>query len=319
METKTLSTESIASPQPSAGGPAAPACATCGAPLAADQRYCLECGERSPQTSEFLRSGAPVAAPPPSTPPRPPGTPADAPQGPRSNTVSLLAGVGVLLLAMGVGVLIGRSGSSSKQSPAPVEVVTQAGAPTGASAEASFTGDWPSGTSGYTVQLQTLPVSGTTVASVSAAKSAASGKGATAVGALKSEEFASLSGQDYVIYSGVYHKQAEAEKALGALKKSFPAAKVIHVSESASGGSGGGGSGGRSSSSGGEANRTRPARCRNPRRRPHFRTTTPRARSSRKNRRNCPTSSKRADGGADHARSHECNCAAAQRGAPAGR
>ncbi len=254
-EVTTLSTESIASPQPSAGGPAAPACAACGSPLAADQRYCLECGERCPQTSEFLRSGAPVAGSPPTTPAQPPGASSDSPHGPRSNTVSLLAGVGVLLLAMGVGVLIGRSGGSSKQGPAPVEVVTQAGTPTGASAEPSFSGDWPSGTSGYTVQLQTLPVSGTTVAAVNTAKSAASGKGASGVGALKSEEFASLSGQNYVIYSGTYHKQAEAQKALGALKKNFPGAKVIHVSAGASGGSGGTGAGGGASSSGGSGSK----------------------------------------------------------------
>lgn len=254
-EVTTLSTESIATPQPSAGGSAAPACAACGSPLAPDQRYCLECGERCPQTSDFLRSGAPVGASPPAGPPRPPGVPADAPQAPRSNTVSLLAGVGVLLLALGVGVLIGRSGASSKQSPAPVQVVTAGGVGTGSSTEASFTGDWPSGTSGYTVQLQTLPVTGTTVASVAAAKAAAGGKGAPAVGALKSEEFASLSGENYVIYSGDFHKQSEAQKALATLKKNFPGAKVIRVSESGSGGSGGGGggsgTGGASKSSGG--------------------------------------------------------------------
>ncbi len=240
-----LSTESIASQQPSAGGPAVPACTACGAPLAADQRYCLECGERSPQTSEFLRSSAPVAASPPSSPPRPPGAPPESGQGPRNNnTVSLLAGVGVLLLAMGVGVLIGRSGGSSKQSQAPVQVVTQAaGAPTGsATAEAAFTSDWPSGTKGYTVQLQTAPVAGTTVAAVAADKTAALGKGAGSVGALKSSEFSSLGGENYVIYSGVYHKRSEAQKALPALAKKFPGAKVVEVSNAPSGASSGGSS-----------------------------------------------------------------------------
>ncbi len=69
---------------------------------------------------------------------------------------------------------------------------------TSAPSEASFTGDWPSGTSGYTVQLQTLPTAGTTVSAVEAAKTAASGKGAKAVGALKSEEFSSLTAGSYV-------------------------------------------------------------------------------------------------------------------------
>jgi hypothetical protein len=146
----------------------------------------------------------------------------------------VIAGVGVLLLAMGVGVLIGRSGAS-KPSTAPPQVITVASsAPsTGTAttpAEASFTGDWPSGKSGYTVQLQTLPQSGTAASAVESAKSAASTKGAKAVGALKSEEFSSLSSGSYVIYSGIFTKKPEAEKALAGLKKSFPGAKVIDVS-----------------------------------------------------------------------------------------
>jgi hypothetical protein len=51
----------------------------------------------------------------------------------RGNTVTVLAGVGVLLLAMGVGVLIGRSGSSKPvTTPAQVISVAQPGATTGA-------------------------------------------------------------------------------------------------------------------------------------------------------------------------------------------
>jgi hypothetical protein len=149
----------------------------------------------------------------------------------------VIAGVGVLLLAMGVGVLIGRSGAP-KQASAPPQVITVAsatpatGAATTAPTEASFTGDWPPGKSGYTVQLQTLPQSGTAVSAVESAKSAASAKGAKAVGALKSEEFSSLSSGSYVIYSGIFNKKPEAERALASLKKSFPGAKVIKVANS---------------------------------------------------------------------------------------
>ncbi len=147
----------------------------------------------------------------------------------------------MLLLALGVGVLIGRSGGSSKPSQAPIQVVTQSGgtgASTAPNAEASFTSDWPSKTKGYTVELQTLPIAGTTVASVEAAKTAATGKGAGSVGALKSSEFPSVGGETYVIYSGVYHKKGEAQKALAGLKKKYPTAKVIEVSSHASGSSG---------------------------------------------------------------------------------
>jgi hypothetical protein len=171
----------------------------------------------------------------PGAPARPPGhTPVAGGAAQRGNALTVIAGVGVLLLAMGVGVLIGRSGSS-KAAPAPVPTISVTAPPAAAAtpapaAEATFTGSWPAGTSGYTVQLQKLPQKGTAVSAVEAAKSSAGAKGATALGALKSEEFSSLAPGSYVIYSGVYHTMAQAQKALGGLRKSFPGASVIHVS-----------------------------------------------------------------------------------------
>jgi hypothetical protein len=255
-----LSTESIVGA--ASANETVSACTACGAPLAGDQRYCLECGERRASVSEFLRSGPPRAASPPASPPgsRPPELPGD-PQPPRGNALSLIAGIGVLLLAMGVGVLIGRSGGGTAKSAPPAEVVTVAGTGSagGSSTEESFSDDWPSGKKGYTVQLQTLPVEGTTVAAVSQAKTAATGKGAGSVGALKSEDFPSLTAGDYVIYSGVYDKRAEAQKALGSLKKSFPGAKVVEVSEKSSKtSSGGAGSTKGSSGSGSDLNHPAP-------------------------------------------------------------
>jgi SPOR domain len=173
-----------------------------------------------------------AASPPtPSTPPTPVRGEGSAA---RQNALLVLAGVGVLLLAMGVGVLIGRSGTG-KQAPAAAQVISVASTPgaTPAAAEPAFSSDWASGTSGYTVQLQALPVSSTKVSAIEAAKSAASAKGAKGVGALRSEDFSSLKAGSYVIYSGVYHTKAQAEKALRALKKSFPTASVIKVSGSA--------------------------------------------------------------------------------------
>jgi hypothetical protein len=158
----------------------------------------------------------------------------------RANTTAVIAGVGVLLLAMGVGILIGRSGDAKQVAAEPAQqVVTvagpaSAGTDTTATGEATFSDDWPTGTSGYTVQLQTLPQTGTTVSAVEAAKTAATGKGAKAVGALKSEDFTSLTAGDYVIYSGVYHEKGEAEKQLGGLRHGFPGARVIAVSNGSS-------------------------------------------------------------------------------------
>jgi hypothetical protein len=260
----TLSIESIFSPSQPAGAGAQ--CA-CGAPLAADQRYCLECGERQVPMSSVLKGHPPAetrsqdaAGAPPALPPgaAPPG-PSDG-QAQRNSTLTVIAGVGVLLLAMGVGVLIGRSGSS-RPAPAPAQVISVAPssgtAGSSAAGEPSFTDDWPAGTKGYTVQLQTLPKSGTTVSAVEQAKAAASAKGAKAVGALKSEDFSSLTAGSYIVYSGVYHKRSEAQKALSSLKRSFPGATVVQVSNGSSASAAEGAAG--SSSGGAGSNINHPA------------------------------------------------------------
>jgi hypothetical protein len=241
-EAATVSTESIAStPQITAAGTS---CASCGAPLADDQRYCLQCGERTAPPSSVLLAGPPsqAAATPSSASLVPPGFPPPGVPGAqdggerRGNAMTIIAGVGVLLLAMGVGVLIGRSSASKSNAPiSPVINLATAPATTGspAAAEAAFASDWPAGKTGYTIQLQTLPSATTTISAVEAAKSAATAKGATSVGALKSEEFTSLPAGSYIVYSGVYSKQGEASKAQKGLKKSFPSASVIHVSTGA--------------------------------------------------------------------------------------
>ena len=64
------------------------------------------------------------------------------------------------------------------------------------------------------------------------AKTDATGKGAKDVGALDSDNYASLEGGNYIVYSGVYTGKDAKKKAQGAakkLKKDFPGAKVIEV------------------------------------------------------------------------------------------
>ncbi len=109
-------------------------CSACGATLAPDQRYCVECGQRcgAPRLpfTDRLAQGAQQQ---PSSRPRPARARASI-----NNTV--IAGIGTLLLAMGIGVLIGRTGngSSSKSGTPAVQVVTVPGtaaaAPSGESA-----------------------------------------------------------------------------------------------------------------------------------------------------------------------------------------
>jgi hypothetical protein len=130
--------------QPSATG--IEPCPHCGTPLALDQRYCLECGAPRTYLSgmllERLRSpaaqtspGQPIqAAAPAGAVGAAAGTlpPSGSPTWQRGSVLTLIAGVGVLLLAMGVGVLIGRSGGSSSAGNAAPQVITVGGAATGA-------------------------------------------------------------------------------------------------------------------------------------------------------------------------------------------
>jgi len=100
-------------------------CGACGAPLAHDQRYCVECGER--RGASRFPAGEPAGEAPPRR-----ARAARAPRGQRiSSGTTLVAGVGVLLLAIGLGVLIGRlghtNGSNQKASNPPVQVVTVQG------------------------------------------------------------------------------------------------------------------------------------------------------------------------------------------------
>jgi hypothetical protein len=159
-------------------------------------------------------------------------------------------------------VLIGRSGAS-KSSGGPAQVISVAtgasqGTAPAAAGETALADSWPSGTSGYTVQLQTLPQSGTALSAIEAAKAAASAKGAKSVGALKSKDFSSLAAGRYVIYAGVYHKRSEAEKALSGLKKSFPSASVIRVANGGASSSAGGSGAGEGSGGGGNLSKPAP-------------------------------------------------------------
>lgn len=118
---------------------AASACASCGAALAHDQRYCLHCGQ--PQgdprvayreliapavTSAHALSEPPTAAMAPA-----PVAPAVAAVGvpPRDWTpVIALGGLAALALVLVVGVLIGKSGTPTAAAPAAPQVITVSGA-----------------------------------------------------------------------------------------------------------------------------------------------------------------------------------------------
>jgi hypothetical protein len=180
--------------------------------------------------------GSPPAAPPPQGRPAQPAAP------PPSNipiTWPIAAGgAAVLVVALAMGVLIGNTTSGgSGSSPQVITVGGGAAGGTGGAATpaAGFKEDWPSGKSGWTVQLQALPKSGNGASQVAAAKQAATSKGAKGVGALDSDQHASLKGGFYVVYAGVFDSKKQAQKALAGLKKQFPNARVVQVGDSGSG------------------------------------------------------------------------------------
>jgi len=88
-------------------------CVNCNAPLAPDQRYCVHCGQRRGRSRFALAGGAAEArqasaAPIRSEPPRRRGS---------SSGTTVVAGIATLVLALGVGVEIGRLSNNNNPTP----------------------------------------------------------------------------------------------------------------------------------------------------------------------------------------------------------
>lgn len=123
-------------------------CPDCGAPLAGDQRYCLVCGARRGDARLAFRDILAAQGPPSATA----GAPARASiarsgaaggAGATNTTLTFLVGLGCLLLALGVGVLIGSSGDepTTAAAPAPQVITVNGGAPAAATTPAEEGGD----------------------------------------------------------------------------------------------------------------------------------------------------------------------------------
>ena len=113
----------------------AEACGSCGAAMAKDQRYCLECGQRrgDPRLpfmdAVVLMDAVKRSQQPPPPPPKPK-------RGGVSPNAALIAGIGTLLLALGIGVLIGHSGTREVAQTAAAPQVIKVGGGEGESATA---------------------------------------------------------------------------------------------------------------------------------------------------------------------------------------
>ena len=162
-------------------------CVNCGSSLASDQRYCVVCGERRGAARFTLPATTPVVE---TSSPSPRNGDGGRNRPRVSGGATLVAGVGTLLLAMGVGVLIGHnSGGSTKTvaAAAPKVTVITTG---GGTAAPSSSGAASSGASSSTAAGSTGSSSSTGTKS-KASKTAKSKAGAK--GAAKSSAKASAS------------------------------------------------------------------------------------------------------------------------------
>ena len=127
-------------------------CAHCGAVLAPDQRYCVNCGLRraDPRVEyrELLSTGGavedPPATPPAATAAAPAPAPPQADAAPATRTVSPLGAavaIGLLLLATLLGAVLGRGSDAGDQRPVIVGApATAAGATTAGAPDATTGG-----------------------------------------------------------------------------------------------------------------------------------------------------------------------------------
>lgn len=113
-----------ADPQAPVFGEQGEPCHECGAPLAADQRYCLNCGRRRTEPRVDLQrmvaasKGEEVAEVARSTPAPQPPEPAKVERD--YAPLAAVGGIAVLGLMLLVGVLIGKGNSSPSAAPAPI-------------------------------------------------------------------------------------------------------------------------------------------------------------------------------------------------------
>jgi hypothetical protein len=172
------------------------ACPRCGQDLDLGQEYCLDCGLRVPgqEPLEAVETAG---------------------RGWLRRTL-----LGLVIAAAGTAAAVSAVGGTSGGStdvvtaiggfatPPATDTVTLPG-----SEGSSAIGDWPTGRSGWTIVLATLPQELGEKRALARAR-AASRSGLTDVGVLDSSRFASLHPGYWLVFSGVYGAEAEATSAL---------------------------------------------------------------------------------------------------------
>lgn len=230
-------------------------CPRCGAPLGADQDWCLSCGAAvSTRVAPAPRWRGPVAivgavlalaaaaivfgllelsnddpervaqAPTPTpTPTPPPATPTPTP----TPTVSPSPEASPSPSPGASPTTSPEASPSPSPSPGATETPSPTASPTESPSPPPTGGDvaeWPEGESGWTVILQSTPRKAT--AEKKAEELSSSG---TEVGVLRSDDFSSLRGGYWVVFSGQYDSAEEAQRARRRLTSTVRGAYVRRV------------------------------------------------------------------------------------------
>lgn len=245
METSDTETQAPNAPPPVAELPLYEQCGQCGAPVEKTQRYCVVCGFHRRHVTDPVarylmrataqaRHGSGMHSPP---------------RRRRSSNLGAALLLAVIPLAVGLGVLVGKSSTNGDdkliaalRSQKPQVIAAGGAGATGATSVSALSSSFPL-QSGYSVELQTLPGRGASSSSVAGAEQAAKSKGAPKVGLILQSDFKVTPAPPtggLVIYSGAYRSRADATKALAKLTKSFPGAKVIRVQGTGASTAGGG-------------------------------------------------------------------------------
>lgn len=179
-------------------------CTRCGAPLAAGQEYCLECGLR--QTGRSRLGPLPTER-----------------RGLRLRVAGLAA---VACAGAGVAIAVAADGTGTEQ------VLTATGGsitlPARPVAPKSRLAVWPRGGSGWTIVLVSIPKARGADEAVAVAQQARS-RGLERVGVLDSSQFASLQPGYWMTFAGRYQSEADATGSLRRARAAVKGARVQRV------------------------------------------------------------------------------------------
>ena len=219
-------------------------CPRCGSPYEPFQEYCLECGLRLPATHGLI----PILAT--AWRRRVPWYPGDW-------IWPVLAALVIAALAAGIAILSTNDDGSAAKTKNAVSGTVQTNTSTNTSSTSTETGpeqtssvpttptsapqppppppatgggltEWPQGENGWTIVLASIPQSSGRAAATGAAKKA-SAAGLSEVGVLDSSDFSSLHSGYFVVFTGVFNSQTDAQGGLRTARSSYPQAYVRQI------------------------------------------------------------------------------------------